>query len=365
MSGLEVRVAHERGGFMLDAEFDVEARGVTALFGPSGAGKTTLLRALAGLEPACRGRIVVRGEVWLDSASSISVPTHRRRVGLVFQEQNLFPHRTVEGNLAYAWRRRGEAGAEVDATWFDDVVRWLGVRPLLRRWPDGLSGGERQRVALARALVAGPRLLLLDEPLASLDTESKQEILPVLQSLEERLDVPIVLVTHALAEVARLASRMVCLRAGRVYEVGSVEELLSRPDLAHEPGDPVGAVIEGVVAGHDDEDWLTTVDAPCGAIHVKRLDRPVGARVRVRVLAREVSLALDDEARISILNSFACVVDRIEERGEGQVLVRLRAGAGVEPTFLLARLTRRSVRTLGIEPGSRVFARVKSVGLAD
>ncbi|MFG0320508.1 MAG: molybdenum ABC transporter ATP-binding protein, partial [Planctomycetota bacterium JB042] len=341
---LRIDLALARGGFALDASFAVPASGVTALFGPSGAGKTTVLRALAGLEPDARGRVVVRGEVWQESDRGVFVPPHRRRAGLVFQEPSLFPHLTVEGNLRYAWRRRARG---VGARWFDDVVGWLSVGPLLARRPEGLSGGERQRVALARALAAGPRLLLLDEPLASLDRASKREILPVLASLEERLDVPVVLVTHSLSEVARLATRMVTLRDGRVEEIGPVEELLARPDLSHEPGDPLGAVIEGTVAAHDDDDWLTTLEAPCGEIHVRRVERPVGSRLRVRILARDVSLALDEEPRISILNSFACVVDRIDGAERGEALVRLRAGEGEAAVFLLARVTRRSLRALG------------------
>ncbi|MGE0716056.1 MAG: molybdenum ABC transporter ATP-binding protein [Alphaproteobacteria bacterium] len=350
---IEIDVSHRFGAFALDARFSA-AGGVTALFGRSGSGKTSLVNIIGGLVRPERGRVVVDGRVLVDTAARVFVPAHRRRVGYVFQEGRLLPHLTVRQNLLYgrwftpAAERREDLGRVVDL---------LGIGHLLARRPRGLSGGEQQRVAIGRALLASPRLLLMDEPLASLDADRRGEIMPFIERLRDEGGVPIVYVSHALAEVVRLATTVVVLADGKVAAAGPTAEMMSRLDLLPLTGRAdAGAVLDAVVEGTD-ADGLTTLATVAGPLVVPRVGLARGTALRVRIRAREVMLATARPEGISALNVLEGRVGALGG-GEGSV-VDVRVDCGGAP--LLARVTRRSVAALGLAPGRPVFAVVKSV----
>lgn len=361
---IRIRVRIDRGGFVLDADLALPGQGVTALFGHSGSGKTTLLRLLAGLERAPGAVIAFGGESWQDEARGIFVPTHRRGVGYVFQEASLFAHLDVRANLEYGLRRARKRAANDPAPRgrrfeLGPVTELLGIGHLLDQRPATLSGGERQRAAIARTLLAAPRLLLMDEPLAALDQRRKQEILPYLERMHDELALPVVYVSHAADEVARLADHLVVLDGGQVAASGALAPTLARLDLAANFEDDAGVMIETVVAGHD-PDGLSHLAFDGGVLLVGRRDAAPGSRLRCRIHARDVSLALARPPASSITNILPAVVDAVGPGGApGQVLVRLMAG----PTPLLARITERSRRELGIVPGLALWAQVKAVAL--
>jgi len=357
---IEIAVEKRLGSFLLDANFEAQSTGITALFGRSGAGKTSVANAVAGLLRPDRGRIVVAGEVLFDSTRGIDLAPERRRLGYVFQDGLLFPHYSVRGNLLYG-RRAAERDAAIS---LDAVVALLGLETLLERRPAGLSGGEKQRVALGRALLAGPRLLVMDEPLASLDQPRKAEILPFIERLRDELAIPIIYVTHAMEEIVRLADTMVILQDGRVAAVGPVEDLTSRIDLRPLTGRyEAGAVIRAEVAGHDRAWGLTQLAFPGGRLNVAAIDLPLGARVRVRVHARDVVLATAPPTHLSIRNSFPGRIVEIAEDAGPMVDLRLDVGVEGHPVMLWARITRRALAELGLAPGSAVHALVKTVAL--
>jgi molybdate transport system ATP-binding protein len=358
VNGIEARVRLARGSFVLDAEVAVPAGGVTALFGASGSGKSSLLRCLAGLEPGARGRVALGGEVWQDSATGRFVEPHRRRVGYVFQEADLFPHLSVGDNLRYGFRRTVRARIG-----WQDAIEWLGLERLLERRPPGLSGGERQRVAVARALLTSPRLLLMDEPLSALDEGNRREILPYLEALPERMAIPVVYVSHSLGEVLRLADRIVWMADGRVQGIGAPAAMATDPAFARWQGEEAAAVLEAEVVAHDEAYGLTRLVGPWGPLWVRRQPGDPGSRLRLRVRAGDVSLGLDEEARSSLLNQFRLRVLDVAEGDPGEVLVRLSGGDG--GPVLLARITRLSCDRLGIAPGVAVYARVKSLAVLD
>ena len=353
--GIQARFALTLAGFALDVDLMLPGRGVTALFGPSGAGKTTLLRCIAGLEHMPHGRLTVNGMVWQDEA--VFLPTHRRPLGYVFQEASLFSHLSVRGNLDYGMKRLRSASQWTSAA---AAIELLGIGSLLDRATTTLSGGERQRVAIARALSVNPQLLLMDEPLASLDQARKQEILPYLKRLHDELEIPVLYVSHSADEVARLADHLVLLDRGRVIAQGGLHETLGRLDLASAFADDTGAVIEAAVAAHDDIDHLSRLDFQGGQLLVSRCAEVVGQRVRVRVRASDVSLSDRPPEGSSILNVLPARVVELGGAGTpGQVLVKLDANGA----SLIARITARSCRTLRIEPGRNVWAQVKSVAV--
>jgi molybdate transport system ATP-binding protein len=354
---LEISIRKRLGAFALDAQFATRARGLTALFGPSGSGKSTIVAAIAGLLRPASGRIVAGGETLFDAARGIDVPAERRRVGYVFQDARLFPHLKVRDNLAYGLKR---APAGDRAIGFDAVVELLGIGPLLERRPLRLSGGEKQRVAIGRALLAQPRLLLMDEPLASLDAARRLEILPYVERLRDELGLRIVYVSHTLEEVLRLASTIVVVDAGRVVAQGTPAELAQRRDLQPFFGRfEAGAVLEGRVASHDEAHRLTRVDLGRHVLVLPRLALAAGAAVRVRVRARDVILAVAPPEGLSVQNVLPGVVTEIVEEPGSHAEVKLDA-AGIA---LLARVTRDSVHRLGLAPGRPVFALVKSVAI--
>lgn len=351
---LSVAVRHRLGDFVLDAAFEAGG-GLTALFGRSGAGKTSLINAVAGLIRPDRGRIVLDGDVLTDTEAGVFVPVRQRRIGYVFQEGRLFPHMTVRQNLLYG---RWFAPKDGRADEVDHVVELLGIGALLGRRPANLSGGEKQRVAIGRALLAHPRLLVMDEPLASLDEARKAEILPHIERLRDEAGVPIVYVSHAIAEVARLATTMVVLSEGRVAAIGPTAAIMGRIDLFPLTGRAeAGAILATRVAGHDPEFGLTLLSAGAGELRVPHLDMPVGAALRVRIRARDVMIALRPLDALSALNVLPGTV--VEIGLTTGPIVEIRLDCAGEP--LVARLTRRSVETLGLAPGRRVYAVIKSI----
>ncbi|MER2508737.1 MAG: molybdenum ABC transporter ATP-binding protein [Amaricoccus sp.] len=352
---LVVDVRDRLGAFTLEAAFESGGR-LTALFGHSGSGKTTLVNLISGLGRPEQGRVAIDGRVLVDTAARQFVPAHRRRIGYVFQDARLFTHLTVRQNLAYGrlFAPRAERWADVPR-----IVEMLGIGPLLDRRPARLSGGEKSRVAIGRALAASPRLMLMDEPLASLDEARKAEILPYIERLRDEAGIPIVYVSHAIAEVARLATDVVVLAAGRVVASGPAAEVLARLDLAA-PGerDETAALVEAVLESQDETFALSVLRSAAGVWRVPRIEAPIGRRLRARIRARDVMLALDRPERISALNVLPAVVRSINEApGATDALVQLDAGGD----GLLARVTRRTVVSLSLAPGTPLWAVVKAV----
>jgi molybdate transport system ATP-binding protein len=350
---LSVRLRHAYPGFRLDVGFDAPP-GVTALFGRSGSGKTSVVNAVAGLLAPDAARIVVAGRVLQDTDTGVNLPVHRRRIGYVFQEGRLFPHLDVRQNLLYG-RWFAGSGAPIGP-----VVEMLGIGPLLQRRPGGLSGGEKARVAIGRALLSDPAMLLLDEPLASLDEARKAEILPYLERVRDETALPILYVSHSIAEVARLATTLVLMEAGRVVRAGPAGEVLSDPDAVPALGiRAAGAVLSARVRAHE-ADGLTRLETSCGPLWLPRLAAAPGTPVRVRIAAQDVILARHRPEGLSALNILPCVVTALR-LGEGPgALVQLRAGEDL----LLARVTRRSAEALGLAVGLGVHAVIKSVSVA-
>jgi len=351
---IDVDIEQRLGEFELAVAFKVEAP-VVGLFGRSGAGKTSVVNALAGTTKPHRGRIVVNGEVLYDSARGIDLPPERRRLGYVFQDPLLFPHLKVDANLHYGHRLANVAARVIEP---DAVIDLLGLRSLLGRYPDRLSGGEKQRVAIGRALLAQPRLLLMDEPLASLDMQRRDEVLRYIELLRDSLHIPIVYVSHSVGEITRLADTIVLLAEGRMVAVGDVEQVMGRLDLRPLTGRyEAGAVIDSVVVAHDNGYGLTTLAFDGGELLVPSVESLVGERVRVRIRARDVSLALTRPSDLSIVNALAATVAAIADDGSPIVDVQLRVGS----VALLARITRRSLIELGLTEGTPVFALIKGV----
>ncbi len=346
---LEVSLRHRFGGFALDVDFTAPG-GLTALYGASGAGKTTVINAIAGLVPVTGARVV------LDGMALHDLPPHRRRIGYVFQDARLFPHLSVRGNLRYGgWFRSRGPLAEAA------VVDLLGLGGLLARGVAGLSGGERQRVAIARALLSDPQLLLLDEPLSALDGPRKAEILPYLERLRDEIGLPILYVSHALPEVARLAQHLVVLERGRVLRAGATAEVMSDPALAAHfgPREAGSLITARVVAAEGD--GLMRLETAGGPVFVPEVAVAPGAALRLRILAQDVMIATARPEGISALNILAVTVTAIEAAAGSGVLLSLALGE----ERLLARLTRRSAEALALRPGMAVHAVLKSVALAE
>lgn len=352
---LSVDIRHTLPGFSLDVAFDVPA-GATVLFGRSGSGKTTVVKAVAGLLTPDAGRIVSNDRVLFDRSAGICVPPHRRRVGYVFQEARLFPHLSVRGNLDYGRRFAGPGGRELD---MDRIVELLGIGDLLRRRPAGLSGGETQRVAIGRALLSRPEMLLADEPLAALDAERREEILPYFERLRDELRLPILYVSHSASEVARIATTVVVLESGRVVRQGAAAEVLGDPSVTPTGPREAGALLTARVARHH-ADGLTELAAGGHPLFLPRMTRAEGEIVRVRIAAQDVMLARTRPEGISALNILPGVIAQIRP-GEGPgVMVALDTDAG----RILARVTHRSARALDLAEGAEVHAVIKTVSVA-
>ncbi len=350
------------GGFSLDVAFAAPRSGITALFGPSGCGKTTILRCLSGLHRMA-GTLRVGDETWQDDETSIFRKPHQRAVGYVFQEASLFPHLSVRRNLLYGAPREADAEARVGPT-FKEIVALLGIEKLLDRAPFALSGGERQRVAIGRALLSQPRLLLMDEPLAALDRLTKEEVLPYLESLHERLSIPIFYVTHDISEVARLADRMIVLANGKKVQEGPVADILERLDVQPETEGffDTGVLLTARVVKHDPHFLLTHLDHRGQSIVVPTADVGVGREVRLRLRARDVALATQSPSGISIRNVLSgTVADIVEEPNSAYA----EALVDVDGASVRARITRAAAAELELRSGMPVFVLVKAVTIND
>jgi molybdate transport system ATP-binding protein len=353
---LAFRLRHDFPTVRMDMAFEVPSPGITVLFGPSGSGKSTVIAAAAGLLRPDTCRIAVDGKLLADTEAGVWLTPERRGVGLVFQDARLFPHMSVLTNLRFGMRRAPPGPVQLD-----EVVELLGIAPLLARKPNTLSGGERQRVAIGRALLAQPNLLLMDEPLASLDAPRKAEILPFLARLKTALRLPVLYVTHAPDEVSRLADTLVLIEAGRVIACGPLSEIASRADLPFGQRDDAGAVLACRIAGHDAGRALTRLDAGGGTVWVPLMDAPVGTALRISIPAREVILAARAPEAISVQNAIPGSVLRIaEEPARRSVLVEVALREGT----LLARVTPDAIMRLALAPGSPILALVKSTSIA-
>jgi molybdate transport system ATP-binding protein len=352
---LEVSITRQFAGFRLDATFSAPTPGIIALFGRSGSGKSSLTNVIAGLLAPDSGTVCLDGEVLTDVRRGLTVPVERRRIGYVFQDARLFPHLSVAGNLRYGERRRRDAPTLIG---FDEVVELLGLAGLLERKPWQLSGGERQRVSLGRALLSQPRLLLLDEPLASLDVARREEVLPYLVALRDRLSLPMVYVSHQFDEVLRLATHLVLLEAGRVVAEGPVEEMSLYPELQSVIGpDLVGAVVDGLVTRINADTGSAELAVGTGTLQVSLREVSLGARVRLQLLARDVILATQPVQGLSVRNALASTVIAISDDVFGAVLVRVDVGGAI----VLARITQDARRALNLRPGDAVWTLVKAV----
>lgn len=364
---LSVTLRHQLGAFHLDASFDVPD-GITALFGKSGSGKTSIVNAIAGLSKPDHGRILLDGKPLLDTEKGINVPRHKRRLGYVFQEGRLFPHFSVRHNLLFGRWFAGkdktvgkDRGKRADQDDFDRVITLLGLAHLLERRPHGLSGGEKQRVAIGRALLSRPHLLLMDEPLAALDEDRKAEILPYLLALKQEADLPILYVSHSVAEIARLATSVVMLHEGQVARVGPAEALVSDPENMPVIGvREAGAMLPARIVAHHDAEGMSELVVSGGTIWLPRVASPVGATMSLRIHAHDVILATERPHHISALNILPVTITGMRQGSGPGMAVSLTCGTDT----LLARITRKSCIALNLQPGLQCYAIIKSTAPA-
>lgn len=355
-AAINARFELNYGAFNLDVDLQLPGTGVTVLFGHSGSGKTTLLRCIAGLQHAPVGVLELNGQCWQDSRRGWFVPTFKRNLGYVFQEANLFAHLTVAGNLQYGVKRAAKAvGHQELAT----IIELLGIGHLLARLPERLSGGERQRVAIARALALQPDILLMDEPLAALDLQRKQEILPYLSRLHQHCDIPIIYVTHSQQEVAQLADTLVILAQGRTLACGPLAQTLSRLDVAWSAEGLAASVWQATVVEHETAYQLTRVAFAGGTLSLPLLDAALGSPLRIQIYARDVSITLTAPTATSILNVLPAHITGIADDNSGQSLLRLQVG----DQALLAHITRKSTLLLGLQVGMAVFVQIKGTSI--
>ncbi len=354
---LDVHIKRRQGDFLLDTAFQAEGVGVTALFGLSGAGKTSVINMISGLSRPDQGHIVVNECRLFDAKAGIDLPPERRRIGYIFQEGRLFPHLSVRANLTYGMRLMPRKQRYVD---FDEVIHLLGIEHLVERRPARLSGGEKQRVAIGRALLTSPSLLLMDEPLASLDEARKNEVLPFIAKLSRRFSIPIIYVSHSFEEIFALADTLVVMDAGQTAATGAIEEVVHRRDVQHLIGyAESGAMLSTVVESHDNKKALSLLRFCGGILKVPRLDFPVGTGIRIRIKARNVALTLVPPQHISVQNILPARIEKIY-KGDGPLVdVHLDIGCP-----LLARITHAALVDLNLKPGQQVFALIKSVSVS-
>ena len=346
-------------GFHLQTRLEIPGRGVTVLFGPSGSGKTTLLRCIAGLERSGTGMLKFGETVWQDEANGKFIPVHERPIGLVFQEPRLFPHLSVRSNLLYGFKR---VPASERRILLDEVVEVLDIGHLLDRRPGNLSGGEGQRVAIGRALLTSPRLLLMDEPLASLDQQRKREVLPYIRRLQSKWEIPVIYVSHSLGEVLQLVDTMVLLKQGKVVAQGAVEDVFSQLELRKNiDANAVGAVLDTKVLAHEPEYGLTRLQFMNHQLHVPKLSADVGQPVRVHIHANDVSVVTSEpDDRTSVLNILEARVMEVGDLDSYSVDIKLDVGQSI-----LATITKKSLVRLGIIPGQKVYAHIKAIKMVD
>lgn len=357
MSRLQARFQVDYGNFNLDVNLDVPAQDVTVVYGPSGCGKTTLLRCLAGLERASPGFFKINDEVWQDDSRGIFIPPHSRAIATVFQEARLFPNMTVRANLLYGFNRTPPDKRRIPV---EQIVALLDLEHLLDRSLKGLSGGEQQRIAIGRALLTSPSLLLMDEPLANLDTRRKKEILPFLLRLRNDLRLPIIYVSHSINEVLQLVNTLVLLEEGKVAASGPINEILSQTDILGHFGQlAAGSALETSVAEHDQEFGITRLEYNGQSLYVPRQPLAEGSGLRLYILAKDVSIVLDrQDIRTSVLNILEARIMEIGSAGPGDYSINVKLDIGGP---LLATITKKSLAGLGLQPGQKVFAHIKAV----
>ena len=356
MSIIKARFELSYDDFKLDVDLTWPSTGVTVLFGHSGSGKTTLLRCIAGLEQAPKGYLEINGRVWQDSERNVFLPTYKRPLGYVFQEANLFSHLSVLANLHYGLKRIKN---NLGLIKLNQIIELLGIGHLLTRMPNNLSGGERQRVAIARALALNPEILLMDEPLASLDFKRKQEILPYLSRLHQQLDIPVVYVTHSQEEVAQLADTLVILEDGCILASGPLSEMQSRLDLPQAKDREAATVWQVTIAEHESDYHLTRVEFDGGTLSLTAVDADIGTELRVQIYARDVSITLTEPSATSILNVLPAVINQLNAGRESQAVVQLQLGQ----QLLLAHITRKSLLLLDLQIGMSVFVQIKGTSI--
>jgi molybdate transport system ATP-binding protein len=343
----------QRAEFALDVSLAIPMQGITGIFGASGSGKTTLLRCIAGLEEVSDGELAVAGEHW--QKTSVSRAVHEREIGYVFQEPRLFRHLDVRANIEYGMRR----SAADDGADFSEVIDMLGLAKLLQRRPDELSGGEAQRVAIARALMRAPKFVLMDEPMAALDADRKNEILPFLERLHEKSSVPIVYVSHNIEEICRLCDHLVVLDNGRVVASGELQSVLVQLDLPQLGGEQAGSVIAGRIDSYDAKFQLTRVAFSGGTIWLPGRIGEVGDARRLRIRANDISLCTEQPSNTTVLNLLEVIIEEVQDTPAPTQLIRLVAGS----ERLIARITRRSREELNLQPGDKVVAQVKAAAV--
>ncbi len=357
-AGIRVNLFRDFGRFHLSIDLELPGQGVSILFGPSGCGKTSLLRGIAGLDPEMKGHVSVSGDVWMDTQTHKSVPTWRRSVGFVFQDAALFPHLRVRENLTYGMKR---SGVPTEGPRYEHVMELLDLGALLERYPEKLSGGEVQRVAIARALLSQPKLLLMDEPLSSLDASRKRGFLPYLERLHQELEIPVIYVTHAPEEVMRLADFVVLMKEGRLAASGFLEEMLPKLMMAPGFGEASGTVISGILEAHHPQDGVSEIRFSGGQLWVPLQSRPEGSSVRCQIFPGDVSLSIQPPVLSSVLNVLPVLVQSVTERDEsGQMHIAL----DLDGTPLFASVTRKSARDLELHPGKSLYAQIKATSLS-
>lgn len=357
-NGICIGLARDFGDFHLEVDLTLPGHGVSVLFGPSGCGKTSLLRGIAGLDSEIKGHVTINGALWLDTRKRLNIPPWKRATGYVFQDAALFPHLRVRENLVFGMRR---AEGRSETRHYDHVLNFLGLQSLLNRYPESLSGGEKQRVAIARALLSKPKLLLMDEPLSSLDSQIKSEFLPYLERLHQELDLPVIYVTHAPDELMRLADYVVLMVNGRVDAAGGLGELLPSLGVRNGFGEDWGTVVFGTIAQHHLDGGISEVHFMGGSLWVPLQRIPKGSSVRCRIFPSDVSLSIQKPIQSSILNVMPVRVISILERTDvAQVTVRL----DLNGTCLYSSVTRKSARDLGLRPGQSLFAQIKATTLS-
>ena len=353
---LSVNITKAFGSFRLETQFEVEEGSITAIFGKSGAGKTSTINAIAGLTRPDVGVIQIGNTTLFDQNLRINLPIYKRQIGYVFQDDRLFPHMTVRNNLIYGTPKNRDVANSLNLT---DITVLLELAPLLERRPKTLSGGEKQRVAIGRALLSNPKLLLMDEPLASIDVQHRFEILPFIQRVREKTGITIIYVTHALEEVIFIADQIILLSEGQVTAQGTVEEIMSRLDLHPMTSRfDAGAVISATYSGYDREFDLGELSFDGGILRIAGLNAEIGTHLRAHIRARDVSLMLDKPKDTSVLNVFKGELIEIRHEEGPQLDLLINIG-----TPLIARITRKSLNDLNLDIGSKVYAMIKAVAI--
>ncbi|WP_158108545.1 molybdenum ABC transporter ATP-binding protein ModC [Vibrio furnissii] len=360
MSALQVQFTKTLGATQFDVQLALPSKGITAIFGRSGAGKTSLINVISGLIAPDSGEIAIQDRVLFSTKQRINLPIEHRRIGYVFQEARLFPHYTVRGNLNYGVRRK-------DAAYFASVVSLLALEPLLERYPNALSGGEKQRVAIGRALLSQPDLLLMDEPLASLDLPRKREVMPFLEQLAQQVEIPIVYVTHSMNEILRLADHLVVIDQGSVVASGPIEQVWSSKSMRPwQSFSDQSTLFSGTIAQHHDQFGLTQVLlAPNVGLWVQQVDGELNAPIRLQIRANDVSVTLEKPGKTSIRNILSARITEIEHHQQGEHKKSIALKLALAPDiFLWATITEWALQDLALQPGMEVYAQIKGVSVS-